>query len=155
MLTPSTRPLAWLAAAAVALSVCAAAAAEPRAVPAGTFNGCPHNVLPLPRSAAAYAPTVRPVVLHFIATAFARRSKNPKQLIGARTTGVQLVQQWLPSGWIKNECGKQVWQRSLAVFVYFPAMDLPHNPIGHCNDCDHITFITSRTPTGWTIWGLY
>jgi hypothetical protein len=155
VLTPSTHTLAWLAVASVALSVCAAAAAAPRGVPAGTFNGCPHNVLPLRRSAAAYAPTVRPAMLRFVATAFARRSKNPKQLIGARTTGVQLVRNWLPSGWIKNECGKQVWRRSLAVFVYFPAMDIPHNPIGHCNDCDHITFITSRTPTGWTVWGLY
>jgi hypothetical protein len=30
------------------------------------------------------------------------------------------------------------------VSVYFPAMDLPHNPIGHYNDCDQITFVASE-----------
>ena len=149
------RLLTWLAVAALAIPVCAAAAAAPQSVPPGTFNGCPHHVLPLPGAAASYAPKVRAVVLQFVATTFARRSNKPKQLIGARTTGVQFVRHWLPSGWIKSECGTAVWQRSIAVFVYFPAMDLPHNPIGHCNDCDHITFITSHTRTGWTVWGLY
>jgi hypothetical protein len=150
-----TRLRAWLAVAALAISAGSPASAAPQNVPAGTFYGCPHHVLPLPGSAASYASTVRAVVLRFVATTFARRSKTPKQLIGAQTTGVQLVRDWLPSGWIKSECGNAVWQRSIAVFVYFRAMDLPHNPIGHCNDCDHITFITSRTATGWTVWGLY
>jgi hypothetical protein len=150
-----TRRLALLAIAVSAISACAPAIAAPQSVPTGTFNGCPQHVLTLPGSAASYAPTVRTVVLRFVATTFARRSKTPKQLVGARATGVQLVRHWLPSGWIKRECGNAVWQRSIAVFVYFPAMDLPHNPIGHCNDCDHISFITSRTPTGWTVWGLY
>jgi hypothetical protein len=149
------RLLTWLAVAVLAISACATAKAAPQSVPTGTFNGCPRHVLPLPGSATSYTPAVRKVVLRFVTTTFARRSKTPKQLIGARTTGVQLVRHWLPSGWIKSECGKAVWDRSIAVFVYFPAMDLPHNPIGHCNDCDHITFITSRTPTDWTVWGLY
>jgi hypothetical protein len=134
---------------------CANATAAPQRVPSGTFDGCPRHILAIPGSAASYAPTVRTVVLRFVSTTFARRSKTPKQLINARATGVQLVRDWLPSGWIKRECGRVVWQRSLAVFVYFPAMDLPHNPIGHCNDCDHIAFMTSRTPTGWTVWGVY
>jgi len=129
-----TRPLTGLAIAVLAISACAAAAAAPRSVPTGTFNGCPQHVLPLPGSAASYAPTVRTVVLHFVATTFARRSKTTKQLVGAETTGVQLVRHWLPSGWIKSECGTAVWQRSIAVFVYFPARDLPHNPLGRCND---------------------
>jgi len=150
-----TRLLAWLAAAALATSAGGPASAARQSVPAGTFHGCLHHVLRLPGSAASYAPTVRTLVLHFVATTFARRSKTPKQLLGARTTGMQLVRHWLPSGWIKSECGNAVWQRSIAVFVYFPAMDLVHNPIDRCNDCDHITFITSRTPTGWTVWGRY
>lgn len=94
-------------------------------------------------------------MLRFVATTLARRSKTPKQFVGARTTGVSFVRNWLPSGWIKNECGKTVWLRSIAVYVYFPAMDLPHNPIGHCNDCDHMVLITSRTRRGWTVWGIY
>ena len=137
------------------IAACAAAAARPQSVPSGTFDGCPRHVLALPGSAASYAPAVRTVVLRFVSTTFARRSKTPKQLVSARATGVQLVRDWLPSGWIKRECGKVVWQRSLAVSVYFPALDLPHNPIGHCNDCDHIAFIASRTPMGWTVWGVY
>jgi len=68
---------------------------------------------------------------------------------------VTLVRDWLASGWIKEECGRIVWQRSVAVGVYFAAMDVPHNPIGHCNDCDHITFITARTSSAWRVWGSY
>lgn len=119
------------------------------------LHGCPPGVLPLTRPLASYARPVRSAVLHFVATTFARSAKNPKQFVGARTTGVELVRNWLPSGWIRDECGRTVWERSIAVFVYFPAMDLPHNPIGHCNDCDHTTFIASRTATGWTVWGVY
>ena len=131
------------------------ASASGRSVPFGTFSGCPPHVLPLPDSAAQYAPTVRKVVLRFVATTFALRSKTPKKLDGARTTGVLLVRHWLPSGWIKSECGRNVWERSIAVQVYFPALDLPHNPIGHCNDCARLIFIASRTSTGWTVWGEY
>jgi hypothetical protein len=61
----------------------------------------------------------------------------------------------VPSGWIKSECGLAVWQRSLAVSVYFPAMDPPHNPIGHRDDCAHIIFLASKTILGWTDWGNY
>lgn len=145
----------YLATMVVALAACTVAVATPRAVPAGTFNGCPHAVWPLPGPLASYAPTVRVVVGRFVATTLAHRSKKPKEFVGARTTGVRLVSGWLPSGWIKAECGRTVWERSVAVSVYFPAMDLPHNPIGRCNDCDHITLITSRTSSGWTVWGIY
>lgn len=145
----------YVAFGAAALASCTFAAAATRSVPSGTFNGCPGHILPLPGSQSAYGPTVRKVVLRFVGTTFASKTKTPKKLAGARTTGVQPVQTWLPSGWIKSECGATVWERSLAVFVYFPAMDLPHNPIGHCNACDHIAFITSRTRSGWTVWGDY
>ena len=144
-----------LVAGALASTASGVAAAAPQTVPAGTFSGCPHSVLPLPGPLATYAPAVRTTVLRFVATAFAHRSKNPKQLVGARASGVTFVRDWLPSGWIKDECGKTVWQRSVAVGVYFPAMDLLHNPVGRCNDCDHITFITARSPTGWMVWGEY
>jgi hypothetical protein len=140
-----------LAAVTAALAECAAAAAAPRAVPAGTFNGRPHDVLPLPGPLASYAPAVRKVVLNFVATTLAHESKKPNEFVGARTLQVALVSRWLPSGWIKDECGKTVWERSVEVGVYFPAMDLPHNPIGRCNACDRITLITSRTSSGWTV----
>lgn len=65
------------------------------------------------------------------------------------------MRSWLPSGWIKSECGATVWERSLAVAVYLPALDLPHNPVGRCGDCDHLTFIASRVRDGWTVWGVY
>jgi len=144
-----------VAAMVVALAACTVAAAAPRAVPAGTFNGCPHGVLPLPSPLASYAPTVRKVVLRFVATTLAHKSNKPKEFVGARTLQVALVSRWFPSGWIRDECGKTVWERSVEAGVYFPAMDLPHNPIGHCNDCAHITLIASRTANGWTVWGIY
>ena len=134
--------------AAGALSLTAAGAVVAKPVPAGTFDGCPRHVLPLTAPLASYAPIVRSVVQRFVTTTFAHRSKTQKSLIGARTTGAWLVRTWLPSGWIKDECGKTVWQRSLAVAVYLPAADLAHNPVGHCNDCDHLVFIVSRKPSG-------
>jgi len=136
-------------------AACAAALAAPRGVPAGTFTGCPHDVRPLPGPLPAYAPIVAKVVLAFVHTSFAHMSRTPKRLGGARTTAIFLVRRWLPSGWIKSECGLAVWRRSVAVLVYFPAIDLPHNPVGRCNDCDHIAFIASRTLGRWTVWGDY
>ena len=85
----------------------------------------------------------------------ARTEHSRLKVAGARTTRVLLVRHWLPSGWIQSECGLAVWQRSLAVGVYFPAMDPPHNPVGHCNDCASITFLLSKQARGWTVWGNY
>ena len=112
--------------------------------------------MPLP--AGAYSPTARTVVLRFLDTTYrqmARTNHWPVKLAGARPTHVLLVRRWLPSGWIKNECGVAVWQRSIAVNVYFPAMDPTHNPIRHCGDCAHIIFLASKTTHGWTVWGNY
>ena len=138
-----------------AFASCTVAAATPGAVPAGTFNGCPRGALPLSAPLASYAPTVRKVVLRFVSTTLAHRSKTPNQLVGARTLQIALVSRWLPSGWIETECGKTVWERSVEVGVYFPAMDLPHDPIGHCNACDRLTLIASLTRSGWAVWGVY
>ena len=74
---------------------------------------------------------------------------------GARAGGVLLVRHWLPSGWVRSECGLRVWQRSLVVGVYYPAMDPPHNPIGHCNACARISFLLSKTPIGWLVRGVF
>lgn len=122
--------------------------------PAGTFSGCPRDVQPLPaRPLRTYERAVRIAVLQFVRTEFVHISGTPDKLVGARTTGTFLVTHWLPSGWIKSECGIRLWRRSVGVNVYFPRMDLPHNPVGHCNDCASITFLASRTLGGWTVWG--
>ena len=135
--------------------LCAVALAAPRGVPAGTFNGCPHAVEPLPSPLASYAPAVRGVVLAYVRTSFARTASTPAKVAGARTTGVFLTRKWIPSGWIKSECGASVWRWSVGVGVYFPALDKPHNPVGRCSDCARITFLLARTRSVWTVWGDY
>lgn len=133
-----------------------AALAMSSGVPWGTFDGCPRDVRPLPaRPLATYAPTVRNLVLQFVRTSFTHIARTPVKVAGARTTHVFLVRNWLPSGWIKRECGTTVWQRSVGVVVYFPALDPPHNPVGHCNDCAVTTFFANRTRLGWAVWGDY
>jgi hypothetical protein len=146
---PHVRVLAGSAVLCAALSLLAS---EPVAAgkPSGTFAGCPHATLPLPNAASAYAGAARAIVLRFVRTHPLRM-----QTAGARADGVLLVRHWLPSGWVRSECGLRVWQRSLVVGVYYPAMDPPHNPIGHCNACARISFLLSRTPGGWLVWGLF
>ena len=124
-------------------------------VPAGTFSGCPHDARPLPGPLASYVSAVRRDVLAFVHTSFTHIARTPRKLIGARITSVFLVRHWLPSGWIKSECGLKIWQRSVGADVYFSKMDLPHNPIVHCSACDRIIFLASLTRGGWTIWGDY
>lgn len=131
--------MAWL------LALALATAPAPTLAP-GTYHGCPRSVQPLPAPLASSVPALRADVL-----AFARARVKQR----GRVTDVRLVQNWLPSGWIARECGTAVWRRSVAVSVYFPALDPPHNPIGHCNSCASITFIASRTASGWTVWARY
>jgi hypothetical protein len=132
---------------ACALLASGAALAGP---PSGTFAGCPHGALPLPGPASAYAAATRTVVLRLV-----HAHPSHAKTAGATTDFVQLVRQWQPSGWIKSECGLRVWNRSLVVGVYYPAMDPPHNPVGRCNDCARIRFILSKTQRGWLVWGFY
>jgi hypothetical protein len=142
----------------LALVAALAAPARPASagVPVGTFAGCPRDVRPLSSPLASYEPAVKRAVLAFVQTGFLKYAKSPpSELVGARAVKVLLVRHWLPSGWIKQECGLLVWQRSVAVDVYFPRLDKPHNPVGHCNACASLVFITARTPTGWTVWARY
>jgi hypothetical protein len=91
-----------------------------------------------------------------VRTSFLKFTQTPlTQLVGARVRLVILVRDWGPSGWIKSECGRKVWRNSVAVDVYFPRLDKPHNPVGHCNACAHLTFLAARTPGGWSVWGRY
>jgi hypothetical protein len=142
----------------MAACVCASATGSTAATPSGTFSGCPRHPLPLPASAAAYASDARKAALRFVHGDYLRLARTHHwhlKVAGARTTRVLRVRHWLPSGWIKSECGLAVWRRSLAVGVYFPAMDPPHNPLGHCNDCAGVTFLLSKRASGWTVWGNY
>jgi hypothetical protein len=133
-----------------------AAAAFNRGVPVGTFHGCPRDPRPLPPHLPSYELGVRTAVLRFVRTGFLPFAQTPRsQLVGARVLKVLLVREWLPSGWIKQECGLTVWRRSVAVAVYFPRLDKPHNPIGHCNACAVLTFIAARTTGDWTVWARY
>jgi hypothetical protein len=83
----------------------------------------------LPKPALAYVTVSRRVTMQFV-----REHPLGMKTAGAKMNGVLLVRHWLPSGWVKSECGLRVWERSVIVGVYYPAMDPPHNPIGHCND---------------------
>ena len=88
-------------------------------------------------------------VLQFVRTSFRKFAETrPNELAGARVRFMIFVRDWLPSGWIKSECGVAVWRNSVAVDVYFPRLDKPHNPVGHCNACAHLTFLAALTRGG-------
>ena len=140
---------AMLAAAAVSAFVVASAIA---AVPAGTFAGCPRGLLSPPPS---YRAQARRVTTRFLHTTYARWNVIHHwrtRLAGAQVGTPSLVRHWLPSGWVREECGKTVWLRSVVVGVGLPAMEYP-NPIGPCADCAHVTFLLGETRHGWTVWG--
>ncbi len=145
---------------AVAVLAIATGAATARSAsvgtPIGTFSGCPHDTRPIPERITTFQRSLRTAVLQFVRTSFRHITQQPaNQLIGARIRTTILVRNWLPSGWIKTECGLTVWRNSVAVDVYFPRLDKPHNPVDHCNACAHLTFIAALTRGGWTVWGRY
>lgn len=77
------------------------------------------------------------------------------KLAGAQVGEPFLVRHWLPSGWIKTECGLAVWQGSIGVNVTFPAMEYP-NPNGPCNACGHLVLLLGTTARdSWRVWGSY
>lgn len=124
--------------------------------PPGTFSGCPRDTRPLPRRLAGSERAVRIAVEQFVRTSLWKVTTTPaSELVGARVGDVVRVSDWLPSGWVRSECGRAVWRNSVAVGVYFPRLDKPHNPIGHCNACDRVTLLAARTTGGWTVWGAY
>jgi len=124
------------------------------APPSATFSGCPRDTRPFPVAADRFERPLRAAVLQFVRTSLPKISKTPaKDLLGARIRKVVPVRDWLPSGWIKRECGLTVWRDSVAVDVYFPHLDRPRNPVGHCNACAHLTVLTALTRGGWTVWG--
>lgn len=137
--------------------VCGRALAGPRGTPVGTFSGCPVGLLPLPPPVTHYSATARGVALHFLDTSYAAMNRShgsPLKLSHATTGRVLFVSRWLPSGWVKQECGMTTWQRSLVVAIRLPAMEYP-NPKGPCNDCARVSFLLGKTNAGWTVWGRY
>jgi hypothetical protein len=132
----------------------AAALASTHGKPVGTFNGCPVGLKPL---STTYKPAARHAAIVFLATTYVKWNKERHwglRLAGARVGDPFPVRRWLPSGWIKTECGNQVWRRSVGVGVRFPAM-LYRNPKGPCNACAHVTLLLGETPRGWVTWGNY
>jgi hypothetical protein len=135
----------------------ASSVAAPGAVgskPVRTFNGCPRGLEALP---ANWQPQARIEAREFLTTTYA--TWNRERHWGLRLAGAQegtpfLVRHWLPSGWIKSECGRIVWARSVGVTFVFPAMEYP-NPKGPCNACAHVTLLLGKTPTRWVTWGNY
>lgn len=110
-------------------------------------------------SPGTYAPAVNKAVKRFLSGPYLQMARShpgwSTKVKGAEVETVAFVPNWLPGGWIKSECGTLVWSRSVAAGVYFPELDLPHNPVGRCNDCDHVTYLLSKTADGWVVWGNY
>lgn len=146
----------WLAALAALAVIGSSVAAQPSAArpPVGTFSGCPRDIRTLPRLTPPVKAALSSAVFQFLRVEFPKiTGASAAQYAGGRVTMIIPVRHWLPSGWIKRECGIDVWRNSVAVAVYFPRLDKPHNPVGYCNDCAHLTFLAARTLGGWTIWG--
>jgi hypothetical protein len=139
---------------AVAATACASALAATQGKPVGTFYGCPVGLQPL---STTYKPAARRAAIVFLTTTYAKWNKERHwgmRVAGARVGIPFPVRHWLPSGWIKTECGNQVWQRSVGVGARFPAMEYP-NPKGPCNACAHVTLLLGKTHHGWVTWGNY
>jgi hypothetical protein len=122
--------------------------------PPGTFNGCPAGLRALPRN---WQPAARTAALKFLRTSYANWNRERHwrlRLSGAKAGKAFLVRHWLPSGWIRSECGAAVWTRSVGVSFRLPAMEFP-NPKGPCNDCGHVTLLLGFTSNGWITWGNY
>lgn len=125
--------------------------------PAGTFHGCPSGLIALPSSAALWRPQARRAGLHFLRTTYARWNRRHHwrlRLRRAKAGRPLLASHWLPSGWIKSECGETTRKRSVVVPIQLPAMEYP-NPVGPCNACAHVTLLLGLTRHGWTAWGQY
>jgi hypothetical protein len=134
-----------------------AAVASADGRPAGTFRGCPSGLVALPASGTSWRPEARQAGLHFLRTTYARWNRQRHwrlRLRGATAGSPLLASRWLPSGWIKSECGATTRQRSVVVPIHLPAMEYP-NPIGPCGDCARVTLLLGLTRSGWIAWGQY
>jgi hypothetical protein len=137
--------------------MCSAAFASVNGKPAaGTFNGCPAQLQSL-GARAQWQPAARHSAMTFLKTTYTRWNKARHwglRLAGAKEGTPFLVRHWLPSGWIRNECGAMVWHRSVGVTFGLPAMEYA-NPKGPCGDCASVTLLLGKTRGGWTIWGQH
>jgi hypothetical protein len=85
----------------------------------------------------------------FLTTTFARWNRQRHwgiKLAGAQERMLLPVRKWFPSGWVKRECGRAVWERSVVVDFDLPAM-------GPCESCAHVVFLLGKTRRGWITWG--
>lgn len=125
--------------------------------PAGTFHGCPDGLVALPASASLWRAQARQAGLHFLRTTYARWDRQRHwrlRLRGATAGRPFLASRWLPSGWIKTECGSTTRGRAVVLPIDLPAMRYP-NPVAPCGDCAGVRLLLGLTRHGWMAWGQY
>jgi hypothetical protein len=133
----------------IGLLASAAASGRDDGNPTGTFRGCPVGLEPLPTDATRWQPGARAAAHVFLTTTFARWNRQRHwrmKLAGAQERMLLPVRKWIPSGWVKRECGRTVWDRSVMVDFDLPAM-------GPCESCAHVVFLLGKTRRGWITWG--
>lgn len=133
-------------------AVCSALAASTAPVP-GTFDGCPHGLLPLPSLSATDDAAIRHASTSFMRTTYAKLNSQRHwklQLASFQLGRAFLIRTWLPTGWIKQECSRAVWEKSAGVGVALPEM---RRADPACADCAHIVLILGKHKSGWAVWG--
>ena len=117
--------------------------------PPGTFNGCPRGLQPLPAAAGAWQPQARAAATVFLRTTYARWNRERhwhEKLAGAIFRKALPVRRWVMGAWVKSECGRNVWARSVMVDFDLPAM-------GPCESCAKVVLLLGKTHRGWIAWG--
>ena len=143
---------ACVAVAAVALAAGVATSLAARSAwndPQGTFNGCPAAFDPLPAAGDAWKPQAAEAARVFLRTSYARWNRERQwheKLAGAVIRRVLPVRAWIMGAWVKSECGRSVWARSIMVDFDLPAM-------GPCESCAKVVLLLGKTRRGWTAWG--
>jgi hypothetical protein len=85
----------------------------------------------------------------FLTTTYARWNRERQwheKLAGPVFRKVLPVRTWVVGAWVKSECGRSVWARSVMVDFDLPAM-------GPCESCAKVVFLLGKTYRGWITWG--
>ena len=116
--------------------------------PPGTFDGCPHDLQPLP-AARGWEPQATRATHTFLTTTFARWNRRRHwhiKLAGARLHKLLPVRRWIQGSWVTTECGPLVSSRSVMIDFDLPAM-------APCESCARQILLLGRTERGWITWG--
>ena len=85
----------------------------------------------------------------FLRTTYARWNRERhwhEKLAGAVFRKALPVRLWVQGAWVRRECGRSVWERSVMVEFDLPAM-------GPCESCAKVVLLLGETRRGWTAWG--